>query len=39
MAGFNQALADMTTATDILKPPAPPATKFVLEASLGGIIG
>jgi ABC-type nitrate/sulfonate/bicarbonate transport system substrate-binding protein len=39
MAGFNQALADMTTATDILKPPAPPATKFVLDASLGGIIG
>ncbi len=37
MAGFNEALGDMTTATDILKAPAPPATKYVLPKELGGI--
>jgi ABC-type nitrate/sulfonate/bicarbonate transport system substrate-binding protein len=37
MAGFNEALTDMTTATDILKAPAPPATKYVLPKELGGI--
>jgi len=36
-AGFNEALTDMTTATDILKAPAPPATKYVLPRELGGI--
>jgi ABC-type nitrate/sulfonate/bicarbonate transport system substrate-binding protein len=39
MAGFTQALADMATDTDIIKGAAPPATKFVLEAKLGGIVG
>jgi ABC-type nitrate/sulfonate/bicarbonate transport system substrate-binding protein len=39
MAGFTEALAAMTTETDIIKPPTPPATKFVLEKNLGGIIG
>jgi ABC-type nitrate/sulfonate/bicarbonate transport system substrate-binding protein len=39
MAGFTQALAVMTVETDIIKPPAPPATKFVLDRNLGGIIG
>jgi NitT/TauT family transport system substrate-binding protein len=38
MAGFTQALADMATDTDIIKGPAPPASKFVLEKNLGGII-
>jgi ABC-type nitrate/sulfonate/bicarbonate transport system substrate-binding protein len=37
MAGFNEALGDMTTATDILKAPAPPATKYVLPKEQGGI--
>jgi ABC-type nitrate/sulfonate/bicarbonate transport system substrate-binding protein len=39
MAGFTQAIADMVTDTDIVKAPAPPANKFVLEKSLGGILG
>jgi hypothetical protein len=29
----------MAAETDIIKPPASPASKFVLEASLGGILG
>jgi NitT/TauT family transport system substrate-binding protein len=39
MAGFTKTLAVMATETDIIKPPAPPASKFVLEARLGGILG
>lgn len=38
MAGFTQAIADMVTDTDIVKAPAPPASKFVLPKELGGII-
>lgn len=39
MAGFTQAIADMAADTELIKGPPPPATKYVLEAELGGIRG
>ncbi len=39
MTGFTQAISDMAAATDFIAVPPPPATKFVLEANLGGIQG
>jgi ABC-type nitrate/sulfonate/bicarbonate transport system substrate-binding protein len=39
LAGFKNVLDDMAEDGDIVKPPAPAPTKFVLDKSLGGLVG